>query len=294
LYFSSAHFNNTNDLGDYMKKHLLLSIASILALTATVQAQNLFVSAALGGTTITEITPGGAQTTFASGLVNPHGLAFSSAGNVFEADQVSSNIYEFTPGGTRSTFASGLNGPWALAFNSAGDLFESDILSGNIYEFTPGGTRSTFASGLYYPTGLAFDSAGNLFEADNINGIINKFTPGGVESAFATSVTGAAGLAFNNAGDLFVAGTTSGNIYEITPGGSQSIIASGLYYPWGLALQPVPEPSARAMIGMSVVALFSFAARSKSSGQRWDPVNHGFCTHRSLDWCRGALNRDSD
>ena len=58
--------------------------------------------------------------------------------------------------------------PTGLAFNSAGDLFEADHGSGNIYEFTPGGTQSTFASGLNAPDGLAFNSAGNLFEADSL------------------------------------------------------------------------------------------------------------------------------
>ena len=68
----------------------------------------------------------------------------------------SGNIYEFTPGGVQSTFASGLNDPDGMAFNSAGDLFEADYGSGNIYEFTPGGVKSTFASGLNDPdwTGL--------------------------------------------------------------------------------------------------------------------------------------------
>ena len=53
---------------------------------------------------------------FASGLDEPYGLAFNSAGNLFEADYGSGNIYEYTPGGARSTFASGLNGPYGLAF----------------------------------------------------------------------------------------------------------------------------------------------------------------------------------
>ena len=42
---------------------------------------------------------------------HPIGLAFNSAGNLFEADDSSGNIYEFTPGGAQSTFASGLDGP---------------------------------------------------------------------------------------------------------------------------------------------------------------------------------------
>jgi hypothetical protein len=88
-------------------------------------------------------------------LSYPLGLAFDSAGDLFESDLYSGNIYEFTPGGVRSTFASAVS-PDGLAFNSAGDLFEADWDSGTINEFTPGGVRSTFASGLDYPVGLAF------------------------------------------------------------------------------------------------------------------------------------------
>jgi hypothetical protein len=83
-------------------------------------------------------------------------LAISSAGDLFVTDIESQSIYEFTPGGAQSTFASGLYHPFGLAFDSAGDLFVSDYGSGNIYEFTPGGVRSTFASGLNHPADLAF------------------------------------------------------------------------------------------------------------------------------------------
>src|SRR5208282_2898869 len=122
--------------------------------------------------------------------------ASTQAQNLFEADSVSGNIYEFTPGGARSTFASGLNNPYGLAFNSAGNLFEADRGSGDIYEYTPGGVQSTFASGFGYPSGLAFDSAGNLFEADEGNGVINEFTPGGARSVFASGLDYPTFLAF--------------------------------------------------------------------------------------------------
>ena len=77
------------------------------------QGQNLFVSYDGG---INEITPGRVQSIFASGLSGAEGLAFNSAGDLFEADYNSGNIYEFTPGGVQSTFASGLTGPvdWLL------------------------------------------------------------------------------------------------------------------------------------------------------------------------------------
>ena len=169
---------------------------AVLLIVTSAPAQNLFVSDYISSGTIYEFTPGGAQSTYVSGLPYTEGLAFDSAGNLFEADQNSGNIYEFTPRGRQSTFASGLNEPSGLAFDSAGDLFETDLGSGNIYEFTPGGTRSTFASGLSCPNALAFNSAGNLFEADFASGNIHEFTPAGVQSTFASGLPAPAELAF--------------------------------------------------------------------------------------------------
>jgi sugar lactone lactonase YvrE len=214
-----------------------LPLLTALAITAALfpaQAQNLFVSE-YPGDIIAEITPGGTQSTFASGLYLPNGLAFNSAGGLFVADEGSGHIYEFTPGGVQSTFASGLDAPYGLAFNNTGDLFVTDNGSGNIYEFTPGGTQSTFASGLSDPSGIAFNSAGDLFVADFISGNIYEFTPDGMQSTFASGLSGPSGIAFNSAGDLFVADQVSGNIYEFTPGGTQSTFASGLSTPVGLA-----------------------------------------------------------
>src|SRR5215469_2452452 len=76
----------------------------------------------------------------------------ASAQNLFVADKGSGNIYEFTPGGARSSFASGLNFPFGLAFNSAGDLFVANLNGNSITEITPGGVQSTFVSGLNQPT----------------------------------------------------------------------------------------------------------------------------------------------
>jgi sugar lactone lactonase YvrE len=256
----------------------VLRVGTILLLIAAgAEAQNLLVADYSSGQ-INAFTPGGAQSTFASGLNQPLGLAFDPAGNLYEADAYSGNIYKFTPAGAQSTFASGLNRPVGLAFDSAGNLFvansgagqivqinpsgvQSNFASGlsqplglaidsadnlfvadggtgNIYKFTSTGAQSTFASGLAAPFGLAFDSAGNLYEADDASGNINKFTPGGAQSTFATGLNQPVGLAFNSAGDLFEADFGTGNIYEFTPAGAKSTFASGLNQPTFLAFQP--------------------------------------------------------
>ena len=203
--------------------------------TLTVNLGQILFEADFGSGNIYEFTPGGMQTTFASGLNKPAGLVFNSAGILFEADAGGGgNIYEFTSGGTQSTFASGLGILMGAAFNSAGVLFVSGFGSGNIYEFTSDGTQSTFATGLSHPMGAAFNSAGVLFVSDYGSGIIYAFT-NGVKGTFASGLNKPAGLAFNDAGVLFVSDYGSGNIYKFTPGGVQTTFASGLANPSGLA-----------------------------------------------------------
>ena len=224
---------------------------AVLLIVSNTQAQNLFVSD-YGTGNIYELTPDGAQSTFATGLTLPYGLAFNSTGDLFEADAGTGNIYEYTTGGAKTIFAGGLGqyGPGGLAFNSTGNLFVTDYGSGSspyspygysiIYEYTPGRVQSLFASGsaggLGSPIGLAFNSAGNLFVSDASSGNIYEFTPNGAQSTFASGLSIPFGLVFNSAGDLFEADAGTGSINEFTPGGAKSTFASGLSYPEGLAL----------------------------------------------------------
>ena len=199
--------------------------------------QNLFV-ADYGSGNIYEFTPGGAQSTFASGLNYPDGLAFNSAGDLFEADHGSGNIYEFTPGGAQSTFASGLNSPVGLAFDSAGDLFVADFQRERQQSMNSrrAERKAPLPPGGGSIAGLAFDSAGNLFCVGfPVSGAIFEFTPGGGQSTFASGLQDPCDMAFDSAGNLFVADQNSGKIYEFTPGGAMSTFASGLALPTGLA-----------------------------------------------------------
>ena len=81
----------------------------------------------------------------------------------------------------------GLSQPYGLAFDSAGSLYVANAGNNTIVKFLTGGGATVFANtGLNVPTGLAFDSAGNLYAANGNNNTIEKFTPGGVGSFFAT------------------------------------------------------------------------------------------------------------
>jgi len=225
---------------------------AVLLLATSALAQNLFEADEDSGN-IYSFTPNGVQSTVASGLSFPTGLAFNSAGDLFVAclggtGMNAGYITEITPGGVQSTFASGLDGPEGLAFDNAGNLFVADEGSSEITEITPGGTKSTFASGLQHASGLAFNSAGNLFALVYTNslplkgspfghGAIIEITPGGAEGTVASLGTNAGGgLAFNSFGDLFVTiDSASGSITEYTPAGAQTTVASGLDYPRSLA-----------------------------------------------------------
>jgi glucose/arabinose dehydrogenase len=176
-----------------------------------------------GGGSIFQYTPAGMQSTFASGLYTPRGLAFDNAGNLFvdtNTSDVSGNsqgtILKFSSGGTESTFATGFGTNIFLegmAIDKARDVFvtalngSSSTIASTIVKVTPGGAESTFASSKSLLFGLAFNHAGNLFAVSDsaTRAQILEFTPGGTRSIFASSSTIAfTGLVFDKAGNLFV------------------------------------------------------------------------------------------
>ena len=251
-------------------RNMLLSLGVFFALAISTHAQNLYVSlhGALCGPhctdfsgSISEYTPDGMQSTFASGLARPRGLAFDSSGNLFVAvtyfappHQPHARILKFPPLGQRSVF-----GNFALSFaegvvTDGGDnvfaIAQSLSLTpasgdfSNIYKFAPDGTRTLFGSTESNAAiGLALDSAGNLYAADADAQTIYKFTPNGTRSVFAgpsafAENTGPLGLALDSIGNLFV--STDGDpgndtILMFTPDAMESTFATGLTNPRGLA-----------------------------------------------------------
>lgn len=249
-------------------KFICSAVAVISLAIGTVTANgelSLFVSingdGLNAGGFIYQYTPGGVQSTFASGLNRPRGLRFDGFGNLFVASMICNGfgichgfVVKITPDGVQSSFAALSQQdfqPEGIAFDQAGNLFVMAIdltdpnLASTIYKFTPGGVQSTFGSIEGQSFGLAFDSSGNLFAAGNSN--IYKFTPDGTRTVFADSSqfppnNGPIDLAFDRFGNLF-ASTESGQlsdpsnvVMKFDPNGVGTPFATGLdRYPRGLA-----------------------------------------------------------
>jgi DNA-binding beta-propeller fold protein YncE len=156
-------------------------------------AGDLFV-ANYAGNSISEITPGGVKSTFASDVKAPAGLAFNSAGDLFVANYYyGGTVTEITPGGTQSIVASGFLAPISVAFDSAGNLYMGDQTERNITEISSAGT-SLFASGIN-PYGMAFNGAGDLFVANPSNNDIIEIAPDGKQTVYASGLETPLGVA---------------------------------------------------------------------------------------------------
>jgi hypothetical protein len=248
-------------------RNILLSLGVFFALAMSTPAQNLYVSVngAICGRhcsdfsgSISEYTPDGMQSTFASGLARPRGLAFDSSGNLFAAvnyfappNQRHGRILKFPPLGQQSVLGNvALSIIEGLVTDTGGNIFAmaqsasstiGDV--SNIYKFAPDGTRMLFGSVGIAGFGLALDSAGNLYAAVAEEQTIYKFTTNGTRSVFAgpsafTENAFPLGLAFDSTGNLFVStGGDPGNdtILEFTSNGTESTFATGLTNPRGLA-----------------------------------------------------------
>ena len=157
-------------------------------------AGNLYVVNSTAGTVSkVTLTPTPVVSTFASGFVEPFGLAFD-AGNLYVANADNDTVSKVTPAGVVSTFASGLGGPAGLAFDSAGNLYVSND-DGTVSEVTPAGVVSTFAFGFNNPAGLAFH-AGNLYVTDTADNTLRDVTQS-LTVPFTLGGSAAAGVAFS-------------------------------------------------------------------------------------------------
>jgi len=243
------------------RKTALVAARVVAVACGTIHAQVAVFASVNGPGSILQYTPAGKQSTFFMGLVQPRGMAFDSAGNLYVATNPivagfpQGTILLLTPGGGQTTLGAAdpnfmMEG---LATDRQGNVFAVAINNNDpngastIYKFTPAGLRSTFGSSDGQAFSLAFDAAGNLYTGDGIFQKIYKFTPNGTRSDFVgpsafSSTQSPIGLAFDKSGNLYVS-TEDGNgdnlpgdaILKFTSNATKSTFASGLLYPRGIA-----------------------------------------------------------
>ena len=124
------------------------------------------------------MTADGTQSTVASGLDGPVGVAVDGTGDVFIGDTGNNRVVEVKADGTQTTVGSGLNNPFGVAVDGAGDVFIADIGNNRVVEVKADGTQTTVGSGLNTPAGVAVDAAGDLFIADIGNHQVVQVTAG--------------------------------------------------------------------------------------------------------------------
>jgi hypothetical protein len=246
----------------------LVGIACLLVGTArTANGQSDLYASINGGSTtgsgfVYEYTPTGAQSTFLSGVTQPRGLAFDSAGNMFlnsttlDGNGYHGSILKIAPDGMMTTFATGfpnnkfleglaLDGAGGVFVNSS-DLTDVNNITGTVFKVLPDGTFTVYGTVPGQAFGIAIDSAGNVYASSaGTDRTIYKFAPpGGVSTVFAgpgnfTGSQGPIGLTFDSAGNLVVStgdGPGNGEILKFAPDSTKTIFATGLTKaPRGLA-----------------------------------------------------------
>jgi len=149
------------------------------------------------------------------------------------------SLYKVVGGTHVKPFVTSLVNPSGLAFNHAGDLFVSCRNDGTIHRITPDGRSEEWMEGMGIATGIAFDRDENLYVGDRSGTIfkISASREIFVFATLEPSVS-AYHLAFHPDGDLYVTGPTTSSfdrVYRISKNGEVTTFYRGLGRPQGLA-----------------------------------------------------------
>ena len=116
---------------------------------------------------VIEVTSGH-ETTVASGLHFPDGVALDRAGDLFVAEAGTSDVVKIASG-VQTTVSSDLSVPAGLAVDAQGDVFIADDGNSRVVKVTPAGSQITIGTELADPEAVAVDSSGDVFIADTDN-----------------------------------------------------------------------------------------------------------------------------
>lgn len=155
------------------------------------------------------------------------------ASDLFGTGFNGTSLYKITPDGSSTLYATGLSQPAGLVFDTAGLLYVAEFTSGEISTVDAQGTVTLFASGLSQPSDLVFDAAGTLYVTNYGNGTISSISPTGMVSLFATGFSQPVGLAIDPDQNLYCANLNTGNIHKVDTLGNVAILATLMDFPIG-------------------------------------------------------------
>ena len=186
---------------------------------------------------LVQMFPGGPQTTLASGLNDPSGVAVDAAGDLFVVI-FNSYVIEYPADGSGQRTMAGGAFPESLAVDAQGDVFVGD--NQGVQEYPAGGGQVTLDPNIPYAPGLAVDSQGDVFASgnqDGDSGEVVEVHPNGTQTTVASGLNNPQGLAVDLKGDVFIADNGSNQVLEVPAGGGNPIsVGSGLQDPAGVAV----------------------------------------------------------
>jgi DNA-binding beta-propeller fold protein YncE len=203
------------------------------------------------------------QTTVATGLAYPVGVAVDGAGNVYIADQDASEVLKETPlsggGYTQSAAFTGLGTVEAVAVDGSGNVYISSLAYGLLKEsLTTGVYSQNTVAGTIYASGIAVDQQGNIYLGDNVNNQVLKETLSNgsyTQSTIATGLSGPHGVAVDGSGNVYIADTFGSRLVKETLSAgvyTQSTLASGMNDPLGVVADGSGNVFASSAAGNSV------------------------------------------
>lgn len=164
-------------------------------------------------------------------VVHKNGDVYAS--DLFGTGFNGSKVYKIAPDGTSDLYVSGLSQPAGLVFSTAGILYIAEFTSGEISTVDSEGLITVFAAGLNQPADLVFDSNENLYVSNYGNGTISRITSDGTVNTFTTGISQPVGLSIDDEGYLYAASLNQGKIYKIDSLGNKSLLTTIYDFPVG-------------------------------------------------------------
>jgi sugar lactone lactonase YvrE len=161
-----------------------------------------------------KITPGGAVTPHATGIMNATGLAFALDGTLYVSSRQNGNVYTVSPSGETEIYTEGMGIATGLAFDRNSNLYVGDR-SGSIFKISPG--KEIFVFATLEPSVSAYHMALGPDDYLYVTGpttssfdSIHRVSPTGEVETFFTGLGRPQGMAFDIEGRLYVAASHRG------------------------------------------------------------------------------------